>query len=752
MMRIARLSVCAAAVVVSAACANSEAAKQRYFESGNRYLAEKKYQEAIVEYRNALQQDNKFAAARTKLAEAYVANGNGRAALREYVRVADLLPQDSGAQLKAATHLLFAGQFEDARTRARRVLDKEPKNVEAQIVFANSLAGLRDVDAAVREIEEAIQLDPRRGQTYSNLAILKLAQGQRDQAKAAFEKAVEIDDRSISAWLALANYQWSSGDVAQAEQSLKHAIAIEPKDVLSNRALAALYVGTGRARDAEPHLKVIAETSAEPESRLTLADYYLYLNRREEAVRILTSLAAERSMSDAAEMRLAAVDYEAGKTAQAHERLDRVLGREAANATGLILKARWLVAEGKKTEALEKARAAVAADHESVQAQYLLGTIQASVHQNAEAIASFNEVLRLNPRASAAQLQLSQLHLASGAPDAAVQFAEGALANSPGHPDARATLVRGLLARRDTAQAETEIASLLAQYPDASIAHSLQGALRLLKKDVPGARVSYERAIQLDPSSIEALAGLTRVDVLENRVPQARARLEARLAAAPNVPDLLLLTANVQAASRDFAKAEATLRHLIDVDPANPSGYAFLASIYLSERKLDEAKAEFDRAASRDPKNVSAQTMAAMIVHSQRNMVEAKKRYDQILKANPRAVVAANNLAWIYADEGQELDLALKLAQSAVQQVPDRAEMQDTLGWVYYRKELPLLAIRPFEQSIEKDPGNPTYHYHLALAFAKTGDTLQARRAAEKALTLKPDFPDAQRLLASLKG
>ena len=39
---------------------------------------EQKYDEAIVEYRNALQQDPKFADARFKLAEAYVAKNDYR--------------------------------------------------------------------------------------------------------------------------------------------------------------------------------------------------------------------------------------------------------------------------------------------------------------------------------------------------------------------------------------------------------------------------------------------------------------------------------------------------------------------------------------------------------------------------------------------------------------------------------------------------------------------------------------------------
>ena len=41
---------------------------RRYFESGNAYVAQKKYAEAVLEYRNALQVDPRFAEARYRLA------------------------------------------------------------------------------------------------------------------------------------------------------------------------------------------------------------------------------------------------------------------------------------------------------------------------------------------------------------------------------------------------------------------------------------------------------------------------------------------------------------------------------------------------------------------------------------------------------------------------------------------------------------------------------------------------------------
>jgi tetratricopeptide (TPR) repeat protein len=144
--------------------------------------------------------------------------------------------------------------------------------------------------------------------------------------------------------------------------------------------------------------------------------------------------------------------------------------------------------------------------------------------------------------------------------------------------------------------------------------------------------------------------------------------------------------------------------------------------------------------------------MAAMIVHGQGKLPDATKRYEAIVSADPNAVVALNNLAWIYAEAREKLDEALRLAQTAVSRMPDNAEVQDTLGFIYLQKELPTLAIPAFEKSIEKAPDNPLYYYHLALAQDKAGNSASARQAAQQAIKLKPDYPEAQKLLAQTKG
>jgi tetratricopeptide (TPR) repeat protein len=620
------------------ACSDPETQKKEHFDSAEKFMAAGKVAEAIVEYRNAIRQDSKYGEARLKLAEAYRASGNGSQAFREFIRAADLLPQNSEAQIRAATYLIAAGSFEDAKTRIQAVVDRDPTNAEAQLVLGNALLGLKDPAGAIREIEEAIKLDPQRGYAYSSLAAARLAQGDRDQAKAALLRAVEVEPTSIRARLSLGYFYWATGDTVLAEDTYKSAVAVAPKDSLANRSMAAFYAGTNRASMAEPYLKAVAD-SGDANAVLQLADYYLVMRRTSEATAILTPLTKDPAKAGLAEVRLATIAYASDK-AKGHATVDTVIAREPNNLQARLLKAQWLTDENKAREALAHAESAVKSEPNSAEAHFVLGRVQAQLRMRKEAIVQFGEVLRLNPRATPAQVYLSRLNLIEGSADSAVQFAESALSNAPRNPEARLSLVRGLLGRRDTARAEQELAPLLQAYPKVGALHAVDGGVKIQKKDFVGARAAYMRALELGPKSTEALAGLISIDMFEKKPADARARIERRLGDEPNSVELLLLAGNVYATQRDFPLAESTFRKVIQLDPAASGAYTALAGVLLMSGKLDAARAEFDQIVQRDSTNVSAATMAAMIVDSQGKRPDAKKRYEAIIDKTPAAVVA----------------------------------------------------------------------------------------------------------------
>jgi tetratricopeptide (TPR) repeat protein len=172
--------------------------------------------------------------------------------------------------------------------------------------------------------------------------------------------------------------------------------------------------------------------------------------------------------------------------------------------------------------------------------------------------------------------------------------------------------------------------------------------------------------------------------------------------------------------------------------------------LYVQQQRLDEARAEFEQLARRQSRPVGAMTMSGMILQAQGNVPKAKERFQEVLAIDSRAAVAANNLAWMYADGGEKLDEALKLAQTATQAMPDVPELMDTLGWVYYKKNLPQLAIPLFSRCVEKAPQSAMYHYHLGLAYRQAGDTARARTALRRALDHSPDAETASAIKGAL--
>jgi tetratricopeptide (TPR) repeat protein len=275
----------------------------------------------------------------------------------------------------------------------------------------------------------------------------------------------------------------------------------------------------------------------------------------------------------------------------------------------------------------------------------------------------------------------------------------------------------------------------------------------------------YENALSLESTNFNALNGLIRLYAGSNEIAKAHARIDQALNAYPTNASLHFLKAQAYGFEHNSAQVEAELRRTLDLDPNYIAAYSSLGALFINTDQQDRAIAEYQKILERRPDNATAYTVIGMLNDSQQKYDAAADSYRKALGKDQNSVIAANNLAWLYAVNGNgNLDEAVRLAQGVVQKNPNIPGFVDTLGWVYYKKGLYGAAVEQLQKAVALDERAsktgavspaPNYHYHLGMALKARGDKEAARRELEQAVRLSEKAPfaevgEARSVLASL--
>ena len=136
---------------------------------------------------------------------------------------------------------------------------------------------------------------------------------------------------------------------------------------------------------------------------------------------------------------------------------------------------------------------------------------------------------------------------------------------------------------------------------------------------------------------------------------------------------------------------------------------------------------------------------------------KARAVYEKALAADPFRWAAANNLAFLLADNpaatAADLDRALELAKQAEQQRPEDPVVLDTLGWVHYKRGDMETARTMLTSAVEKAPDNGALNYHLGQLLYESNQLVEAREKLEAAMADDKDFAGkdaAKKLLEKL--
>lgn len=181
--------------------------------------------------------------------------------------------------------------------------------------------------------------------------------------------------------------------------------------------------------------------------------------------------------------------------------------------------------------------------------------------------------------------------------------------------------------------------------------------------------------------------------------------------------------------------------------------YAWIGSGYQQLEQIDEAIA-----AHRKSKELSGRASfpLAWLLGGKGDYEGEVREYRAVLRENPDHPSALNNLAYAWAVRGENLDEALAFSRHAVALQPRISVMEDTLGWVYFKRGMLEDAESTMVGALLYEGGNQgTLLEHLAAVMDARGEWTAERRELRKLLDGEGSAGEVARmkvLLGKMRG
>ncbi|QQR38859.1 tetratricopeptide repeat protein [Devosia rhizoryzae] len=246
-----------------------------------------------------------------------------------------------------------------------------------------------------------------------------------------------------------------------------------------------------------------------------------------------------------------------------------------------------------------------------------------------------------------------------------------------------------------------------------------------------GVDIDYERAAELYQPALEggvriAIEGMGKLYETGNGVKQDYARAaELYRQASEDGSDwatasLGWLTENGWGVAQD--DVEAVRLYQIAADAGIDFAQNNLATFYENGRgglaKDPEEAVRLYALASDQGMALASNNLAQHYIQGtgvERDLAKAEDYFRKAISEGQPADVASaqNNLAWMFATEGDDLKDAEALSRAAVAAEPDKATYHDTLAWVLHKDGRSEEALPVIKKAIELDPADEAFSEHL---------------------------------------
>lgn len=700
-----------------------------YVQRANVLRAEGKSTAAIIELKNALQQNPRNAEARLMLAELYLTKGFGKDAESEILRARDLGVSKEATRVPLGKALLLQREY-------KRVLSEIGADGNANDESRAALLAMRgeaqlalgDKNAAKESFKQALALDPASIEANIGQARWLASERDFDAASNALDGVLSRAPNELQALLLQGELLQIVKEDAKASEAYRKILALHPENGPAAINLASILIAGKEYQEAAKVIATLHDSSPKhpaPHYMRALLEFSQGKHKAAlDAVQESLAMAPDHPQS----LLLAATArYELGAYEQAERELRAYLAQDRSNLFVHKLLAATLLKMGRAQEAVEVLTPVLASfTGEDAQLFALAGDALIQTKNYVKGSEYLQRAAASDPNNPQLRTALAASRFAMGDTKSAVQVLESAVQLEGEAGRSQALLIMAQLNSKDYGNALKNANEYAKRQPDNPVAFNLLGAAYQAKDDTANARKYFEKALALRADFFPAAANLAQLDLQAKNAPAARRRFEHVLATDPNNLQAMMALAQIEGSAGNGAGLVAWLEKARKAQPTAVLPRLELYAYYFKAREFRQALQLAQEAQAIRPNLPEVIEAVGQSQLASGQPAAAANTFTQLVKISPRSAVAHFRLGSALMAEGNT-EGAISSLQKAILLQPNFLEAKAALAGLYVQRQRYDEALK-LAQDIQKAYPNSS------IGFALQGDLLYRTKKYPQAL------------------
>jgi putative PEP-CTERM system TPR-repeat lipoprotein len=688
---------------------------------------------------------------RVGMARAQIAQSKFKDAETNLDLVLKSAPSDPDANYLRGLAAYREKDYATADQHIQRTLSATKNFAPALLLGGATSYALKHYEQANTYLTQYIYLVPQNVDARELLAAVQIALGNSGEAvKTLSDAAKGTNDAHLLSMIGEASAR--NGDLASASRYLAQAVSLQPDDPAMRTELGITQIALGQTDLGIEALEKAAEQ--DPASlRPEMALFSTFMRNKEFDKALEVATRVQKAHPNEAVSYLMAGIASLAKDDTGAARTALLKARELRPGDPITLRTLAVIAlrEGNPTMASQYYAELVKANPKLSAAAVGLAQIEAQSGRSEEALATLESAVQQNPDDLAARLVLSRLLLVTGKNQEALAALQPALDQNPRDPEFLEVAGRAQLGLHNTDAAINSFKLLAEAMPNSNVPYLYLTQAYIAANNNAAALEEAQKAVDIEPKDGPARFTLARLLSQQGKPDDALKILDSLAVDFPKDVSVSDLQGMLLMSQNQPEKAVAAFQRALTVAD-NGVLRARLALAQSSAGHVDEAEKTLLPWLDAHPDDGAARIALANIYLSANQLKKAEEQYVLVVAKFPDNVMAENNLAWILSRTG-EPQQALEHSRKAAAKAPNSPQVLDTLGVILLQNKQTPDAVETLQKAIAGEPENPEIQFHLAQALAESGEKQRAIELLRTVLTSNKPFgerDEAEKLLHNL--